>query len=156
MMYYAHVINMLCILYLLTIEMLQNSVYTLSPSLFLVLPLLIHPAPLMLVFITLGYLAFKAAIRGVIKYKWLFIIWRLGPLLYIATLAVLLVIVIIKVIISPFPTKTYHYFFPPQLGLIIFFFYYAVPGPFISLATLPEYIQYMEQYRQFKTRTQNE
>ncbi len=86
----------------------------------------------------IGYLVFKALLKRVIGYKLASIIWTLGPLLYIATLTPISIIVI-KNLTSPTPPTAYH--FHPQLGFIAWFFYYVVPGPFISIATLPRYLR---------------
>ncbi len=66
--------------------------------------------------------------------------WVLGPILYIATL----VIVLPKAIEVYSSIHSYH--FPPQLALIGLFFNYAIPEPFIYLATLDKTISYHKQW----------
>ncbi len=142
-MYYAHAINMLGILYVLIAKETQKiNIYSYSQALLFTQLLFLHPAPLMLVFIAIEYLIFRAFLRKSIGYRLISIIWILGPLLYIITL-IPISLILIKMFMGPTPPITYH--FPPQLGIIIGFFYYAVPGPFISLATLPKHLQLVKE-----------
>ena len=65
--------------------------------------------------------------------------WMLGLTLYITTL-ISATILIVKASITP-PYTTYHRSpLPLQLGYVAWFILYAVPGPFISLATLRRYL----------------
>ncbi len=138
-MYYAHAINMLCMLRVFMAKEAQKiSVYSYSPGLLFIQLLLLHPAPLMLVFTVIGYLVFRALLRGAVGHKLVAVTWVLGPLLYIAAL-IPVSLAMIRVFAAPTPPVTYH--FPFQLGLIVWFFYHAVPGPFTSLATMSKYLR---------------
>ena len=138
-MYYAHAINMVGILLAMSRE---HFTYIYSKTLALAQFLFLHPGPLMTLFIVVEYILFKYFLRKAIKYKLISLFWTLGPILYITTLLPVLVTVI-KILASPMPPTTYH--FPPQLGYIAWFFYYAMPGPFISLVTLPKYLRRVKQ-----------
>ncbi len=113
------------------------------PILFLIF---LHPAPLMLVFTIIGYLVSKALLKGTIEYRHAFVTWILGPILYIVTLIPVLQITITEYLTGPTYVTTYNRSpLPLQLGFLVWFLYYAVPGPFVSLATLPKYLQKIRQ-----------
>lgn len=136
-MYYAHAVNMVGILLALS---RGSFTYIFSKTLTLTQLLFIHPGPLMTLFIIVEYLLFKHFLRKRIGYRYMFLFWTLGPILYIATL-IPATISIVKAFITPPYTTYYRSPLSPQLGYAALFVLYAIPGPFISLATLPKYLQ---------------
>ena len=73
--------------------------------------------------------------RGSISFRLATLFWLLGPVLYIATITPLYIYSSLKVMGMRW------YKFAPLPGVIASFFSLCIPGPFISLATLPNHLK---------------
>ena len=124
--YYAYLINML------VYTLLTNNFSTAIHDYLQVLLICTLNGYLIPVFVAFEYILFKMTLRGRVGYRKLLMYWYLGPIMYLAILSLELPRLIISIIQTP------SYRIPSQLGIIPLILYYAVPGPFIALATLPK------------------